>query len=76
MHVATQHAVHCKGVWGQVPPRKFCKIVQFGASWCIYFDQMILKIIPKITIFKKKLMILPARLLYGVFKLPEKILKT
>ena len=41
----------------------------------VYFDQMILKIIPKITIFMQKLMILPARLLYEVFKLPEKILK-
>ena len=72
MHVTTQHAVHCKGVWGQVPPRKFCKMVQFD----VYLDQMIPKIIPKSTIFKLKLTILPTRLLYGVFKLPEKILKT
>ena len=52
MHVATQHAVHCKGVWGQVPPRKFCKMVQL-VRLGVYFDQMILKVIPKMTVFKK-----------------------
>ena len=51
---------------------KWCNLVRLG----VYFDQMILKIIPKITIFKLKLTILPTHLLYGVFKLPEKILKT
>ena len=36
MHVATLHAVHGKGARGQVPPRKFGKMVQFGAFWCIF----------------------------------------
>ena len=51
MHVATQHAVHCKGVWGKLLRENFAK-------WCnlvrlsVYFDQMILNIIPKITLFK------------------------
>ena len=51
---------------------KLCNLVRFG----VYFDQMFLKIILKITIFIEKLMILPARMLFGVFKLPEKMLKT
>ena len=50
MHVATLHAVHDKGVRGQVPRENFgkcCSLVRFG----VYFAQMFLKIIPKITIF-------------------------
>ena len=51
---------------------KWCILVRFG----ICFDQMFLEIIPKITVFIEKLMILPARLLYGVLiKLLEIILK-
>ena len=58
------HAVHGKGVRGQAPPRKFkkwCDLVRFGG----YFDQMFLKIIPKITIFIYKLIILPVHNLFS-----------
>ena len=35
----------------QILRENFKKMVQFGACWCIYFDQMFLKIISKIVIF-------------------------
>ena len=43
LHVAKRHAAHgeamrfARGVRGHAPPpRKFFKIVQFGALWCIF----------------------------------------
>ena len=42
LHVAKRHAAHGKamrfarGVRGHAPPRKFFKMVQFGAFWCIF----------------------------------------
>ena len=42
LHVAKRHAAHgeamrfARGVRGHAPPRKFFKMVQFGAFWCIF----------------------------------------
>ena len=42
LHDAKRHAAHgepmrfARGVRGHSPPRKFFKMVQFGAFWCIF----------------------------------------
>ena len=42
LHVAKRHAAHgeamrfARGVRGHAPPRKFFKMVQFDAFWCIF----------------------------------------
>ena len=48
LHVAKRHAAHgeamrfVRGVWGHAPPRKFLKMVQFGAFWCIFGSDFLL----------------------------------
>ena len=48
LHVAKRHAAHgeamrfARGVRGHAPPRKFLKMVQFGAFWCIFGSDFLL----------------------------------
>ena len=48
LHVAKRHAAHgeamrfARGVRGHAPPRKFLKMVQFGAFWCIFASDFLL----------------------------------
>ena len=49
LHVAKRHAAHgeamcfARGVRGHAPPRKFFKMVQFGAFWCIFGSDFVFK---------------------------------
>ena len=64
-----------KGVRGHVPPRKFFKMVQIGAFWCIFGTDFVFKKFQKLPflykIFKncnflyKRIDILDTRLLCG-----------
>ena len=57
LHVAKRHAAHgfairlARGVRGHVPPRKFFKMVQFGAFWCIFGSDFYFKKFRKLPFF-------------------------
>ena len=40
-----------RGGSGACPPRKFLKMVQFGAFWCIFGSNFLLKKIQKVPFF-------------------------
>ena len=48
VHVAKRHAAHgeamrfARGVRGHASPRKFFKMVQFGAFWCLFGSDFLL----------------------------------
>ena len=57
LHVAKRHAAHgeamrfARGVWGHAPPRKFFKMVQFGAFWYIFLSHFVFKKFQKLQFF-------------------------
>ena len=40
-----------RGVWGHAPLRKFFKMVQFGAFWCVFRSDLVFKIFQKLSFF-------------------------
>ena len=52
LHVAKRHAAHGEamhfvwGVRGHAPPRKFFKMMKFGAFWCIFRSHFVFKKLP------------------------------
>ena len=91
LHVAKRHAAHGeamrfnRGVRGHSPPRNFFRTVQFGAFWCIFWSDLVLKNFnnyhflyknfKNCNFLYKRINILDTRLLWGNYSRGEIVRK-